>query len=462
MNRRKFTKESITTVLGAALLPNIIIATPTAKKLKLAMIGTGVRGITFWGKPVFDNYKDTIEFVGLCDSNKGRVAFAKKYIGLECPTFLDFEEMVIKTKPDIVIVTTVDSNHDQFIIKALELGCDVITEKPMTTDEIKCKNILAAEKKTGKKVIVGFNYRYATLFTAIKKQIAEKAVGEVVSVDFNWYLNVFHGADYFRRWHAYKDKSGTLLVHKSTHHFDLMNWIIDSDPVEVMAYGSLDHYGKKGIFRASNCRSCSYTKDCKFYTDITKDKMKMDLYVANETYDGYLRDSCVFREDIDIYDKMSVQVKYANGVVLTYSLTTYSPYEGWRMSINGKEGKLDVNEGIPWENENSSQENLHKKEFSQTKSVETYFEKLVLMKNFGTPEIMKVPVSKSGHGGGDKKLHDKIFKSQNSEDPFKHAAGTRDGAMSILVGIAARKSIEQNRPILISDLTDIPLQAKRP
>lgn len=452
----------MTTVLGAALLPNIIIASPTAKKLKLAMIGTGVRGITFWGKPVFENYKDTIEFVGLCDSNKGRVAFAKKYIGLECPTFLDFEEMVIKTKPDIVIVTTVDSNHDQFIIKALELGCDVITEKPMTTDEIKCKNILAAEKKTGKKVIVGFNYRYATLFTAIKKQITEKAVGEVVSVDFNWYLNVFHGADYFRRWHAYKDKSGTLLVHKSTHHFDLMNWIIDSDPIEVMAYGSLDHYGKKGTFRASNCRSCSFTKDCKFYTDITKDKMKMDLYVANETYDGYLRDGCVFREDIDIYDKMSVQVKYANGVVLTYSLTTYSPYEGWRMSINGKEGKLDVNEGIPWENENSSQENLHKKEFSQTKSEETYFEKMVLMKNFGSPEIIKVPVSKAGHGGGDKKLHDKIFKSQNSEDPFKHAAGTRDGAMSILVGIAARKSIEQNRPILISDLTDIALEAKRP
>ncbi|MDX2190038.1 MAG: Gfo/Idh/MocA family oxidoreductase [Bacteroidota bacterium] len=460
MKRREFTAHTGIVLAGSAIIPNIIKAAPTKKRV--AMVGTGVRGITFWGKNVQDNYKESIEFVGLCDINPGRVAFAKKYIGVNCPTFTNFEEMVKKTKPDTVIVTTVDSTHDEFIIKALELGCEVMTEKPMTTDENKCKAILEAEKRTGKKVIVGFNYRYGTLFSAIKEQISKNVTGELVSIDFNWYLNVYHGADYFRRWHAYKEKSGTLLVHKSTHHFDLLNWFIDSDPIEVMAYGSLDHYGKNGKFRSTHCRPCTFKNDCKFYNDITKDQLKMDLYVANENYDGYLRDACVFREDINIYDKMSVQVRYANGVLVNYSLTTYSPYEGWRIAFNGKEGRLDSSEGIPWEYDNSDQENLHKKEFSQNAGEEIYFEKMVVMKNFGTHELIKVPVSKSGHGGGDKKLHDKIFKDPNTPDPFRHAAGTRDGAMSVLVGIAARKSIEEKRIVKLNELTDIALQAKRP
>lgn len=462
MKRREFTKTTGAAAAAALLMPQLLHAAATTKK-RIAMVGTGIRGITFWGKTVNNNYKDSIEFVGLCDINSGRVAFAKKYIGVSCPTFTNFEEMVKKTKPDTVIVTTVDATHHEFIIKALEMGLEVMTEKPMTTDEDKCKAILEAEKKSGKKVIVGFNYRYGTLFSAIKEQLAANVTGELVSVDFNWYLNIYHGADYFRRWHAYREKSGTLLVHKSTHHFDLLNWLIDSDPVEVMAYGSLDHYGKKGPFRGTNCRNCSFTKECKFYKDITKDQMLMDLYAANEKHDGYLRDGCVYREDIDIYDKMNVQVRYANGVLVNYSLTTYSPYEGWRIAFNGKEGRLDSSEGIPWENEAVNQELLHAKEFSQDKSAQPeYYDRIYVNRNFEKHQLVKVPVTKGGHGGGDQKLHDKIFKNPNAPDPYRHAAGTRDGAMSILVGIAARKSIEEKRAVKISELTDIPLTAKRP
>src|SRR5256885_26967 len=82
-----------------------------------------------------------------------------------------------------------------------------------------------------------------------KELLAKDRVGKITSVDFHWYLNVYHGADYFRRWHGRIAKSGSLLVHKATHHFDLMNWWLNSEPVEVTAYGSLDHYGKNNEFR---------------------------------------------------------------------------------------------------------------------------------------------------------------------------------------------------------------------
>ncbi len=48
----------------------------------------------------------------------------------------------------------------------------------------------------------------------------------------------------------------------------------------------------------------------------------------------------MFKEDIDIFDKMAVQVRYANKVQLSYSLTAYSPYEGYRVSFNGKKESL--------------------------------------------------------------------------------------------------------------------------
>ncbi len=459
-----------TTGLAAAgtLLSNSLTASvlqsPFAKK-KLVMVGTGSRGTGFWGKTVLQNYGDQVEFVGLCDINPGRVETGKKIIGASCPTFTDFDQMLKTTKPDIVIVTTVDATHDQFIIKALEAGMDVITEKPLTTDEVKCQKILDAERKSGQKVLVGFNYRYGLQFTKLKELLAQERVGKITSVDFHWYLNVYHGADYFRRWHAFKEKGGTLLVHKATHHFDLLNWWIDSDPVEVFAYGNLEHYGKNNSFRHTNCRPCPHKDKCKFYWDITKDKSYMDLYVANEKHDGYLRDACVWRENIDIYDKMAVQIRYANDVQVSYSLTTYSPYEGWRIAFNGKDGRLDSWEGIPFQQGKSdsiSQAERHATEMNQNAKEEgEHYDEIIAMDNFGKSESIKIPQVRGGHGGGDRILQDRIFLNSNAPDPLHHAATSRDGVMASLIGIAARNSIETGKPVKIADLTDLKPMVKR-
>jgi len=273
-------------------------------------------------------------------------------------------------------------------------------------------------------------------------------------------LNIHHGADYFRRWHAYKDKSGTLLVHKSTHHFDLINWFLDSDPDEVFAHGSLDFYGKNNSFRAEKCRTCTHKCDYRF--DITKNETFMNLYVANENIDGYIRDACVWRNDIDIYDKMAVQIKYANNVNLSYSLTTYSPYEGWRIAINGTQGRIDAWEGIPWEEqEDVNQAELHVKEMDQSTKVEKY-DSIMISLNNGTSELIKVPRANGGHGGGDKRMLEKMFAKPLSDDPLRHSAGSRDGSFSILCGIAARKSIEEKRMVKIASITSLVPSAKRP
>ena len=444
MDRRNFLQNTGSLVLGTmaanSLLANSPLINPQAKK-RLAMVGTGVRGIGMWGRPVIRDFANEFEFVGLCDINPGRVETAKKMLNLNVPVFIDLDKMLTEVKPDKLLVMSVDGVHHEHIVKGLLAGVDVITEKPMTIDEQKCQAILDAEKKSGKKVTVTFNYRYSPHRQKIYELLRNDAIGKITSVDFHWYLDVHHGADYFRRWHRLRKHGGTLLVHKATHHFDLLNWWIDSDPEEVFAYGSLEHYGKNNSFRHTHCRPCPHKTECKFYFDMTKNNQLMQLYAANEQYDGYTRDGCVWKEDIDIFDKMAVQIRYANKVQVSYSLTTYSPYEGYRIAFNGTKGRLEtwVKERQPWKEED--------------------FDELQLTNNFGQREIIRIPNNEEGHGGGDVRLRKQVFTP--GEDPYKQSAGSRDGSLSILIGIAARNSIDTGKPVKIGALTTIKPGAKR-
>jgi predicted dehydrogenase len=443
-SRRDFIAATGTAVAGAITLNPFLSAASNAPgtKKRVAIVGTGDRARGMWSKDVAQTYPELVEFVGLCDINPGRLEYFKKLAGFDCPTFTDFEKMMKETKPDTLIVTTVDATHHEYIIRGMELGANIITEKPMTTDEQKVEAILATEKKTGKKVIVTFNYRYSPHRAKIYELLRSGAIGDLTSVDFHWYLDTSHGADYFRRWHRLKEKSGSLWVHKATHHFDLLNWWIESDPSEVYASASLDFYGKKGPFRSTNCRPCPHKSSCNFYFDISKRPNYVALYVDHEKHDGYLRDGCVFREDVDIYDKMAATIKYANGVNVAYSLTTYSPYEGYRIAFNGTKGRIDA-----WIEESNPIE-------------EHPYDEIVLTRNFGTREFIRVPQGTSGHGGGDRLLKDKIFAGV-TEDPLHQSANVRDGALSVLVGVAARNSCETGKAVKIEGMSSIKPGVKR-
>jgi predicted dehydrogenase len=447
ITRREFVASTAKAAAGAMLLnqmPGIVTSKTLAPKRRLAMVGTGHRGTGMWGISVLKDYGDLVEFVGLCDINPGRAETAKQMLSASCPTFTDFEEMLRKTKPDTVIVTTVDGTHHTFIAKALEMGFDVITEKPMTTDETKLKVILDAARNSKNKLIMAHNYRYPPTASKMKELLMQERVGRITSVDFHWYLDVYHGADYFRRWHRLRQNSGTLLNHKASHHFDLLNWWVDSDPEEVHAFGVLEFYGKNHEFRHTHCRPCPFKEKCQFYFDMTKDQRLMRLYADNEKYDGYTRDGCVWKEDIDIFDKMAVQIRYANKVQVSYSLTTYSPYEGYRIAFNGTRGRIDfwMHERQPWPMDS--------------------FDEIHVTDNFGKAEFIKLPRIEEDHYGGDPLMKDRIFRNPAAPDPFKQAANVRDGAMSVLIGVAARKSIDSGKPIRIADLTDIVPQARKP
>ncbi|OGV47731.1 MAG: hypothetical protein A2017_16170 [Lentisphaerae bacterium GWF2_44_16] len=424
-------------------------------KKKYVQVGLGGRHEMFRNAVIRD-FKDKCQMVALCDINEGRLNLDLKKVkeqdGLTLKGYLakDFDKMIKEQKPDTVIVTTKDCHHDEYICRAMELGCNAITEKPMTTDEKKCQKIIDTQKKTGKKCTVTFNYRYSPPRSQIKELLMSGVIGNVLSVDFHWMLNTSHGADYFRRWHRNKVNSGGLMVHKATHHFDLVNWWLSSVPEMVYACGqrkfytpeTAKRYGLKK--RGERCSKCPEASKCNFHISLKDNVHLKSFYLDNEKYDGYLRDRCVFSDQIDIEDSMNVIIAYENGVKMTYSLNAFSPWEGFMISFNGTKGRIEhMCQETVYINADGSIPGALKKEGTWTK----------IFPHWKPAYTVDLWTGTGGHGGGDPVMLGYIFDPKNQKvDKYKRAADQRSGAYSILSGVAANISMKKNKPIFIKDL----------
>jgi predicted dehydrogenase len=434
------------------------------RKKRYALVGVGGRS-RMYRDAVLETYARHCEMVGFCDVNLGRLKLAQSLArtapGVEVPIYdakdeaKAFDRMIRETRPDVVIVTTKDATHSQYIIRAMELGCDVMTEKPMTTDEKKCRAILDTQRKTGRHCRVTFNYRYSPPRTQVKDLLMSGAIGDVLSVDFHWMLDTHHGADYFRRWHSNKANSGGLMVHKATHHFDLVNWWLSAVPVSVMAMGKREFYTPAMAKRLGlqshheRCRTCPERAKCAFFLDLAANREFKELFLDNEQYDGYFRDRCVFRPDIDIEDTMNVQVRYNTGATLAYSLNAFNAWEGYLICFNGTKGRLEhKEEEVVYISGDGTVPGAIKQEG-------TYIRIYPLR-----AAAYEVPVwsGEGGHGGGDDVMLADLFLPEKKADKYQRASDQRGGAYSILTGVAANHSFLSGKAVQIADLVPgIPL-----
>ncbi|SDY10063.1 Oxidoreductase family, C-terminal alpha/beta domain [Micromonospora pattaloongensis] len=436
------------------------------QRRRYALVGAGARAEMFVRSLVLD-HRATAELVAFADVNQARMDAHNAWLeelGVDAVATYparEFGTMLEKERVDVVLVTTMDRVHDEYIVAALKAGCDVVTEKPMTVDVPRCERILDAVAGTGRQVSVAFNYRYNPLHEKVRQVLGEGAIGEVGSVHFEWLLDVRHGADYFRRWHRDKANSGGLMVHKASHHFDLVNWWLDAAPVEVFASGRLFFYGEQGRRHGyardyDRAHGSSAAAGDPFALQMASHPRLRALYLEAEAEDGYHRDRNVFAPGVTIEDDMAVLARYSTGATMTYHLTAYAPWEGYRVMFNGSRGRLEL-EVVesdfvsPYAAGELKGAALH----GVQAAVEEGWTKLTLRPFWEQPR--SVPVSgytRGGHGGADARMTAVLFGDE--PDPMGRGATARDGALALLTGLAANRSFETGLPVRVADLLTIP------
>jgi predicted dehydrogenase len=435
---------------------------------RAVVVGTGHRAQTFT-RALAERPDHRV--AALCDPSPTRMAFHNRLLteaGEPAATPWEpdrFTELLSKEDIDEVVVTTVDAEHDRYIVPALGAGCRVVTEKPMTVDAERCARILDTVRETGNSLTVAFNYRFNPVHEKVRALLAEGAVGEILSVHFEWLLDVRHGADYFRRWHREKDRSGGLMVHKAGHHFDLVNWWLADEPRDVFGYGRLGFYGRAagerhGLRRDyERAHGADRAVDDPFALDLAADDTLRALYLDAERDDGYVRDRNVFDGPVTIEDDMAVLVRYAKGATMTYHLTAYSPWEGYRVMFNGSGGRLELEvEESRWQQPRTRIDSRSGALHGDTAAEHAGGARLTLRPLWRPPVDVPLVTAHEAHGGGDPRMLDALFgpvdpARPGGPDTAGHPTATeRDGALALAVGLAANRCFETGLPVSVREL----------
>lgn len=443
------------------------------KPRRYAVHGTGHRA-AMYVNAMLSTYAEEAAPVAWCDTNENRMRHYDDKVRAagHRPRHYrpdQLERMLDEEQVDVLVVCSPDHTHAHAVCTALRAGVDVVCEKPLTTDAEGLRAIQEATEASSASLTLTFNYRYSPRNSALRQVIADGTVGTVLSVHFEWLLDTVHGADYFRRWHRDKESSGGLPVHKATHHFDLVNWWLDDTPAVVHALGGLRFYGDRGTGRPEGQRprlGREAAPDDPFGFDMSADTDLNSLYLQGESEDGYLRDRDVFDPDITIEDTLSVLVGYRGGASMSYSLTAHSPWEGYRVAVNGSRGRAELevverahvpsgaaSEVLRWKKDArpAVDPSVTRDADGADAGVRTNGSRLIVQQHWDEAGEVPIHEGEGGHGGGDALLLRDIFQGPG-EDPLRRQAGYVDGLHSVAVGVGVNQSLATGQPVSMDSL----------
>ena len=334
----------------------------------------------------------------------------------------------------------------------------MVVEKPLTIDPPSTRQIAEAAEQSGRHVVVTHNYRYSPRNSGLKQIVKSGAIGTPLSVTFEWVLDTSHGADYFRRWHRDKANSGGLLDPQG---------VPPLRPGELAARrraGAGVRARRRPVLRRGEPpppgawqpgpeRGTHDGQHSPWDLDLRSDDALRELYYDNESHDGYRRDQNVFGPGVTTEDNLAVIVDYERGATLSYALNAHSPWEGYRIAINGTEGRAELEvveraavlvgpEGnvvldpsaLPESSSRDRRPAAHRSSVTGRR-----------------PRTIAIEEGEGGHGGGDALLLSDVFRGPG-EDWLERPSDWLDGVRSIAVGMAGNESLRTGLPVKIADL----------
>lgn len=432
------------------------------KKTRYALCGLSVRAINNFALPLLGRHHEagacdfsrTSELVGIFDIDVERVSQFLAKLQLELPIYIPaegVERMLDETQPDVLLVAGPDFTHYEQILAGLRRGLKVIAEKPMVIDSEQAQAVLRAEEASTGQLIVAHNLRYASIARRIKELLDAGKVGRVTNIEFVYNLDTFHGASYFYRWNRERRNSGGLSIHKSVHHIDLINWLVDSPPETVFAFGALNYYGKNGAHKpagenggslslAETRARCPYFRQHYLPKGASPDqRIKPGWDPLELPYSAqYPDDAYIYDDAIDIEDTYGAVLRYRNGAILSYSCNFSTPREGFTLAINGTDGRLETSQYFETDPTGAT-------------SAQSLEEKIVYYPLFGGREEFAINTEAGGHGGGDRHIQRDLFGNEGVTFPALQADGYA-GAIAIAAGEAMWRSARDGRPYSMREL----------
>ena len=360
------------------------------KPVTAVVLGAGSRGTSY--AAFAKEHPDQLQIVAVAEPRADRRALFAAKFGI--PGEGQFESwQALLEQPrmaDCAFVCTLDDDHTAPAIRAMELGYDLLLEKPMSNREAECRAIVDAACRTGRKLAVCHVLRYTPFYMTLKDLIDRGAIGQVTALNQIENVGYWHQAHSFVRgnWRTVRETS-PMLLQKSCHDMDIILWLVGRDCRRVQSFGSLGHFTPENapVGAPERCLDgCPHAERCPYYAprlylDMDRTGWPVDVISTDLSEEGRRRaleegpyGRCVYRCDNDVVDRQIVNLEFEGGAVATFTMTAFSADFCRQLKIFGTAGQITADMGT----------------------------RQIVLHRFGEEkQTIQVDSAASGHGGGD-------------------------------------------------------------
>lgn len=405
------------------------------KKLKVVLIGAGNRGETY--TDIMAQQKDRFEVVAVAEPiDSRRNEIRRKHQIPEEMCFRTGDELLALGKiADLAVIATMDRQHFDPVMKAITLKYDILLEKPAAPTPEECLKIALHAEEMQVKVVVCHVLRYTTLFTTIKKLIDDGKLGDIISINHEECVGNVHQSHSFVRgnW-GNEGRSSCMLLQKSCHDMDILQWLIGKKCRKVQSFGALTYFTEKNMpegapdYCIEGCPKgdvCPYNA-VKLYLDDKKNDWfrttcAREAEPTDEMVEKAIRTTqygkCVFKCDNDVVDHQTVNMLFEDDITVTFTMNAFN--KGGRfMHIMGTKGEMRAA--------------LDK-------------ETPITLYDFETKQTTEIPLTAgdgiaSGHGGGDEGIITSLYEYLTDQYTGSSISEIRVSANNHLIVFAAEES----------------------
>lgn len=420
------------------------------KKLKIILIGAGNRGETY--TDIMAQMPDKYEVIAVAEPIESRRNYIReKHQIPEEYCFSDGKDLLALGKiADAALIATMDREHFELTMQAISLKYDLLLEKPVSPDPRECKRISDYADEMGVRIVVCHVLRYSPFFMTLKDTIMEGKIGEIVSINHEECVGNVHQSHSFVRgnWGNSK-RSSCMLLQKSCHDMDILQWLIGKKCKKVQSFGSLSYFKEKNAPKGApqyciegcpKADTCPYNAVRLYLDDKENDWFRTtctrEAAPTDEMVEHALRTTqygkCVFRCDNDVVDHQTVNLLYEDDVTATFTMNAFN--KGGRfIHIMGTKGEL--------------------------RGAMDSSETPITLYDFETKTTTEIPMKAgdgiaNGHGGGDEGIVESFYEYLTGTYEGVSVSGISTSVENHLIVFAAEKARSEGNVVDFEEYVD--------